>query len=264
MHIAVLGCGPSGLLAAHAAREQGCAVTLISIKEKSPILGGQYLHCAVPGFTGKADRVTYATIGEAEGYSMKVYGKPDIPCFEHEGEYPAWSLTEAYDNLWGCWGSMIRDYKVEPDDIAGLCSTYDLILCTLPRNVMCYRPSEHMFLRQRIEVFQGGSLLGKSIENLVLYSGRSRDAWYRTSNLFGHETTEWSTAGSEGERHPVMGASVEVKTGIKPLGTDCDCHDEHRNFYRLGRFGKWGHGILVSDALAEAREIISEQIAWER
>lgn len=264
MHVAVLGCGPSGLLAAHAAREQGCVVTVISIKDKSPILGGQYLHVEVPGITGVADSVTYVKMGDAEGYSQKVYGKPNVPCFRFDaGEYPAWSLTEAYENLWGCWHTLIKDQRVEPDDIEDLCDRFDLVLCTLPRKLLCYKP-DHRFFKQDIEVFQGGSLVSESVENMVLYSGRSRDAWYRTSNLFGHETTEWSLACSDGERNPVQHAAEEVSIGVKPLKTDCDCHDDYTNFHRLGRFGQWSHGVLVSDALADAQRIIAEQASWQR
>lgn len=268
MNVAVLGCGPSGLIAAHTARQARCAVTVISIKEKSPILGGQYLHVEIPGITGKADSVTYVKVGDAEGYSQKVYGKPDVPCFRFdEGEYPAWSMTEAYDNLWGCWGSLVKDQEVEPDDIADLCDRFDAVLCALPRNVLCYK-TDHRFESQRIEVFQGGSLLSEEIENLVLYSGRERDAWYRTSNLFGHETTEWSLALPDGsDRTPAAiadaPATVEVvKTGIKPLRTDCDCHSEHANFHRVGRFGEWKHGVLVSDAMEATQLLLAEEASW--
>jgi hypothetical protein len=262
MHVAVLGCGPSGLLAAHAARELGCTVTVISVKEKSPILGGQYLHVEVPGITGKADTVTYVKVGDAEGYSQKVYGKPDVPCFRFDaGEYPAWSMTEAYDNLWGCWNTLIADKMVEPEDIGFFCGRFDHVLCTLPRQRMCYKV-DHRFESQGIEVFQGGSLLSDEIENLVFYSGRERDAWYRTSNLFGHETTEWSLATKGGGRKPVSDSFKEVSTGIKPLHTDCDCHDEHPNFHRLGRFGEWKHGVLVSDALEATRLLLAEEASW--
>lgn len=263
MNVAVLGCGPSGLLAAHAARELGCAVTVMSRKEKSPILGGQYLHIEVPGITGKADSVTYVKVGDAEGYSNKVYGAPDVPCFRFpEGEYPAWSMTEAYDNLWGVWESLIQERDIEPDDMATLCDTYDAVLTTLPRYHMCYR-HDHNFESQGIIVVQGASFMASAIENLVLYSGRDRDRWYRTSNLFGHETTEWSKASiDQGENVPMpvpfTEGGADVVHGIKPLRTDCDCHDEHDNLHQLGRFGVWKHGVLVSDAYEDAKAILQQ------
>jgi hypothetical protein len=257
MHVAVLGCGPSGLMAAHACREQGHAVTIISVKQKSEILGGQYLHIEVPGITGKPDTVTYIKIGNAEGYSQKVYGKPDVPCFRFpDGEYPAWSMTEAYDNLWGIWGSLIKDVEVEPGDIHDICQQYDLVFCTLPRNKMCYK-TDHRFDHQSIILDQDQSFLNPVVSNVVLYSGRPQDLWYRTSNLFGHRTTEWSPASMPEKALIEFAADLEIgdcAKGFKPLNTDCDCHDENDNFVRLGRFGVWRHGVLVSDAWEEARK----------
>jgi hypothetical protein len=277
MNVAVLGCGPSGLLAAHAARKVvGEDVTLLSMKSRSPILGGQYLHIEVPGITGEASHVTYLKMGDTEGYSQKVYGRPDVPCFRFPaGEYPAWSLTEAYNNLWLVWQDQIEHLCVTPDDIEPLCEEYDLVLSTIPRDIICYK--DHDFRRQLIRVAQGGTLLSPHVENIVLYSGRSRDSWYRTSNLFGHHTTEWSQASTvemenqqlfdlfdlppnEDEAHQ----EIALMAGFKPLSTDCDCHSEHDNFHRLGRFGQWSHGVLVSDAFEQAQTIIKEADEWLR
>lgn len=264
MNVAVLGCGPSGLLAAHAAREAGCAVTVFSMKQKSEILGGQYLHVEVPGITGKPDTVTYIKIGNAEGYSQKVYGKPDVPCFRFPaGEYPAWSMTEAYDNLWGCWESIIKDQAVWPEDIGMFCEQFDLVLCTLPREKMCYR-SDHRFESQEIILDQKESFLNPVVANVVLYSGRPQDVWYRTSNLFGHRTTEWSPVNMTPAQSIDFGVDLETGDcvrGIKPLRTDCDCHDEHDNFHRLGRFGVWKHGTLVSDSLEATQTIVAERLS---
>jgi hypothetical protein len=265
--VAVLGCGPSGLMAAHAAKKLGHDVTIYSVKEKSPILGGQYLHVGVTGITGEASNVTYIKVGDTEGYSSKVYGKPDVPCFRFPaGEYPAWSLTEAYNNLWGIWEDAINGGPISADDIEEYCAGFDIVLCTIPRKFLCYK-GDHRFFKQDIVVAQNGTLINPLMENVVLYSGRSRDAWYRTSNLFGHHTTEWSAAARGWDMRQLLkhfkhfrpeGEEIRIERGFKPLGTDCDCHTEFENFHRLGRFGQWNHGVLVSDALSEAETICNE------
>ncbi len=278
--IAILGCGPSGLLAAHKAKQLGQEVVVLSMKERSPILGGQYLHTEIPGITGAPSTVTYIKIGDTEGYSNKVYGVPDVPCFRFpEGDYPAWSMTEAYGNLWDIWKDKIIDGAITPDDIAALCDEFDGVLCTLPRDILCYR-EDHRFEKQLIRVMQGGSYINPAVENVVLYSGRERDSWYRTSNLFGHRTTEWSQASMTSD-NAIIWESFDIEIGrnqseddaeesdywisggFKPLRTDCDCHGEHHNFFRMGRFGEWRHGVLVSDSMEQTEQAIANLNGWE-
>lgn len=271
--IAVLGCGPSGLLAAHAAKKLGQDVTVLSIPDRSPILGGQYLHVEVPGITGEPNTVTYIKIGDTQGYSSKVYGEPDVPCFRFPaGEYPAWSLTEAYGNLWEIWKDQIVGVAVNPDDIETLCGEYDLVLSTIPRDILCYR-EDHAFMKQLIRVMQGASYINPSVENVVLYSGRPRDSWYRTSNLFGHRTTEWSCASVPSDNNVIYETfniteeegelDAGIMAGFKPLKHDCNCHEEFENLVWLGRFGKWAHGVLVSDAFEQAQTAIKQVEGWD-
>ena len=52
MKVAVLGCGPAGLFACHAAVRGGAEVDVYSQKKRSEIGGAQYLHQHVPDVTG--------------------------------------------------------------------------------------------------------------------------------------------------------------------------------------------------------------------
>lgn len=57
MNIAILGCGPSGLVAAHAAMQINInkRVSVFSRNLRSPIYGAQYLHQPIPGtFAGQS------------------------------------------------------------------------------------------------------------------------------------------------------------------------------------------------------------------
>ena len=49
MNVAVLGCGPAGLIAAWAAEQAGADVQIYSKKVQSIIPGSQYLHGPIPG-----------------------------------------------------------------------------------------------------------------------------------------------------------------------------------------------------------------------
>jgi hypothetical protein len=262
-------------MAAHVARELGLTVRVFSKKVKSQILGGQYLKMEIPGITGMADTVYHEKMGDPEDYSVKVYGRADVPCFRFEGgEQPAWSMREAYDNLWGVWSSLIRNVEVAPDDIGELCEKYDVVLSTLPRDLMCYKDlDEHPFQIQRMYAVHGASYINPAVENIIVYSGRPRDTWYRTSNLFGFRSTEWSAASllEPEEDGPDLTASLEdgyvngeleMLTGVKPLRHSCQCHSEYDNLHWLGRFGKWEHGVLVSDAYTEAQIILAEAKTW--
>ncbi|HEY7420289.1 MAG TPA: hypothetical protein VH593_34240, partial [Ktedonobacteraceae bacterium] len=71
----VLGCGPAGLLAAHACSLNGADVRIFSLKRPSYISGAQYLHQAIPGLSGAPDGdIMITKVGTREGYAKKVYG----------------------------------------------------------------------------------------------------------------------------------------------------------------------------------------------
>ena len=75
MKIAILGCGPSGLAAAHAALNTvNCSLDIFSKKVKSPMWGAQYLHGPVPGIpSAEPTLIRYIMRGAPEDYLRKVY-----------------------------------------------------------------------------------------------------------------------------------------------------------------------------------------------
>lgn len=256
MKVAVLGCGPAGLMAAHAANQQGHHTTIFSHKVLSPMAGAQYLHESIPGVTPKEAplEITYAKQGSAEGYATKVYGSPSAPTsWQHfpEGEHPAWDLHSAYRRLVRMYWADVNQLLVVPQqqDIARLCASNDVVLCTLPAKNMCIsRKHEFPGAFVTIERWEPDGEYTRS-RNVITYSGDPVDSWYRRSWIQG---TGWQeTPGVVGEVGP------DRLHGVKPLDTDCDCH-ERDNFFRLGRFGQWKKGVLTSDAYRQALEIVSE------
>jgi hypothetical protein len=253
--IAVIGCGPAGLLAAHAASQNGRAVTIYArAKEKSVISGAQHLHEAIPDLTSASPDfdLAYIKIGERRGYAEKVYGNPDAPCSWDAfptGVLGAWSLQAAYDSLWEMYSDRIGVLDVEPEYLPGLLNTYDLTISTASRPSLCkdrkhdfksasVRITDEPMARELIEYLPDS-------EHVIVYNGDSRYPYYRTSVINGIASTEYPTSIG-------LVASEVGRLGYKPISNNCDCWSREKRFIGIGRFGAWRKGVLVHHAYAEA------------
>lgn len=105
MNIAILGCGPAGLLVAHAAKQRGHGYEIFSKKRPSVLGGAQYLHRHIEGLTPPKPEamVEFRHLGTQAGYASKIY---DDPTFRtswdqfDEGIHEVWNLRSAYERLW--------------------------------------------------------------------------------------------------------------------------------------------------------------------
>jgi hypothetical protein len=248
MNIAVLGCGPSGLIATHTAVSLGADVKVFSFKRvKSHITGAQYLHQPIRGINSRhPDRtVTFRKDGNREGYARKVYDDPNAPCSWAsfpEGRYPMWSLRDTYDVLWKLYADRVREAFVTPAIVENAVKAYDLVISTIPAHSLCVNP-DHNFPAAEVYIRPESPPFVRDGE--VWYSGNPLCGWYRASRIDGVGSTEFG--------HPVDRA---VK-GFKPLDTDCDCQGE---VVRAGRFGLWQKGIL----LHQTQDIVDTAIMLKR
>jgi len=262
MKVAVLGCGPAGLLACHAAKLLGHGVDIYSRKERSQIQGAQYIHQAIPELCSEADAVPvgYTKMGTAHGYAAKVYLDPEHPTSWDTfpaGEVQAWPMQGVYSMLWSRYEDRIFDRNLTPARVryAVEQTDYDIVFCTIPRPLTCehtvHGPDEiaHNFNSARV-VFEPEAKA--DMENFVLYNGRMSEDWYRTSRLFGHPWTEYSASLFVGEPIPQGWLS-----GHKPTTTDCNCLNGHKKLVRLGRFGQWSKAVLVTDAFNDAVDALT-------
>lgn len=254
MKVLVLGCGPAGLLAAHAAKTEGAEVIVASRKVKSPLSGAVYVHEPIEGLTrDRPEReVEFRTRGTREGYAEKVYGDPahetSWDLFAQK-EVPAWSMAKVYDKLWDRWEAVINDVRVGPFSVGSLYDAADVVISTIPAPALCLNPGFHRFKSARVILTdQARNSVG---EDEVIYNGDPKDPWYRSSRLFGIEATEYP-ARDETER-VVMRQKRHWNYGLKPQSTTCDCHSR---IHRVGRFGRWERGVLVHHAFAQTQEII--------
>lgn len=258
----VLGAGPAGLLAAHAAESKGYEVVIFTAPDfggtprKSELWGCQYLHEPIPGVTGRGERawVSYELAGDVEAYRAKVYGdawqgsvSPDE--FGPEEPHAAWSLRNAYDRLWTNWLPRIVPNGMTPQSAVALAADKEaVVLCSVPAPALCLDMENHKFPSQSIWAMGSKGLEDAqqrlpyvAPDNTVLCNGNDAPRWYRAATVFGHSTLEWPA----GKKPPISG----VAAVSKPLSTECTCHlGDGSRWLRVGRFGQWKKGVLVHTA----------------
>lgn len=255
---AVLGCGPSGLIAALACAQRGVPTVLISRKTKSVLGGAQYSHIKIPREFESWDdppeaMLTYQVRGSGEGYQRKVYGDAAVPFVSidshKDGEQvPAWSLMKLYDGLWNDFESKITNIDLDPISVNKLLLGFDLVISSVPLPTICWSSADpginHWFKQQTIRIWNEN--IEDIPDNTILYDGTDERSWYRTSKIFGVGSTEWSAFAAQ---PPLPG----LRTVNKPLDTNCNCH-EGPAFLKVGRFGIWQKGVLTYHAFNQVVE----------
>lgn len=240
--VAVIGCGPAGLLSVHAVERAGLRADIFSDKaEQSPMAKGVFLQGAIPGITHRlADaHIIFSKVGEAETYSKKVYGYVRRTSWDRypNGLREGWALAPAYDALWGLYGERVRKRRADAGVAEKLVSEYRLVINTAPAWALC--EGDHFFEQADIWLLDWAPK--EVTENTVVYNGRKADSWYRAQDLFGHRVTEFAQAPAV-----VYG---KVRKGFKVVQTDCDCHP---HIMRNGRYGMWTPGVLLHQAFNRA------------
>ena len=257
MKIAVLGCGPAGLFAVHAASTAGHDVVCFSRPRKSFMRGAQYLHRPIPGLSVDPFKIEYSLEGTIEGYRTKVYGDmSDINVSPETlvGVSDAWDIREAYDAAWERYGSGVYNFQIADTSdraISDIVTSSDLVISTVPARILCQNPT-HEFIVQKVWStdfvrsrgdFQNDQ--GEDLDNLVVCSGDPSDWWYRASRIQGWENTEYPH-----DRKPNTDRVWEIE---KPILTDCSCHPDIR---RMGRYGAWKKGVLSDAAYYDTLELL--------
>ena len=250
--VAVLGCGPAGLLAAQGAAEAGAAVTIYSKKAKSPIFGAQFIHEQIPRMNVKPSDVHIFKRGSAEGYAKKVYGDPEhetsFDSYDHGQILPAWPMIGVYNKLWSIWRNSIVEQEIDMLAMNAIeAMDYDMLISSIPVPAICMKGG-HTFETNTVYISKGQC---ESNRNSVIYNGEAKTAWFRTSFLFGETGVEFSShIATTARGKAVPQGRKEIK---KPQSTTCDCRDQCR---RVGRYGKWQRGVLAHSAYFEVRDAL--------
>lgn len=265
MRVAVLGCGPAGLMAAHGALLAGAEdVRILSLRRKSELFGTQYLHAPIPGMTEKPPvRVAYRLTGTVEEYRTKVYGddwhgkaSPE----DLDEEHDAWDIRQTYNELWATYGDYVADVRMDKGwayrFMTEFRSEFDMVISSVPRPLMCVEG--HAFPSAPIWAMGDAPERGQFVpmrdaveNNTVICNGEKEPSWYRLSKVFGYASVEWPASA----KPPVEGvARVE-----KPLKHNCDCHVADDIVF-VGRYGRWEKGVLSHEAFIAAGDAVESLV----
>lgn len=249
--IAILGCGPAALMAAHACAIREKLFVIISRPIRSRIGGAQFLHRPIPGATPEMPdgHITYRLEGDPGIYQTKVYGKMDVPfvsmaAIEDGQEVPAWSLERLYSNLWEFFGPGVNDYVVDPLWLEKVKDDFSLIISSIPLRYLCWPRANHQFIQSRCRILNY-AISPNLKENTVMYDGTMDRSWYRQSLIFGTGSTEYPES-----INPPLGPLVWAN---KPVWSNCDCWPD---IVKIGRHGRWEKGILSHDGFYRTMEAL--------
>jgi len=250
--VLVFGCGPAGLMAAHAAALNDDDVIIMSKPRKSHMRGAQYLHAPIPmASKSQPFQIDYKLEGRLQDYATKVYGPGATVQVSPEvllGQHNAWDIREAYDWLWGTYGSYVQLFEATTASIQDALEWYapDLAISTLPAPLLCKDKSKHSFPVQMVWATE--KVMGNPIEdNTVVCSGERHHAWYRKSRINNWENTEYPH-----NRKPPLGEG-RLHEVPKPIVTNCDCFPQIR---RMGRYGQWKKGVLSHEAFFSTAKLL--------
>lgn len=266
MEVAVLGCGPAGLLAAEALVQNGHQPVIYSRKVKSQMFGAMFLHAPIPDVTPLEPEFDIDIIktGTKEGYAKNVYGDPSHPVSwdlipDNDEQMRGWNLRAAYDKLWDRHQHLIVDQDLDRTALLWMQEKYPIIYSSIPVKAYCAHLG-HEFKEQKIWVVHGdGSehmIEGVNDHDIMYYNGYPEDgsvdgvegfSWYRYSQINKYQCWEHSC---EPQRTWIEGW-YQLSEGIKPISTTCTCFS---HFRRIGRFGRWEKGQLTHHAFHQVFE----------
>lgn len=259
MQVAVVGCGPAGLLAALAVREAGHDPYIVSKKVKSRMFGAMFLHRAITGITPQEPEfnVYLNKVGSKEGYARNVYGDPsaEVSWERLPDVIPAWDIVKAYDKLWELFEADIRDVTMATSELEALSANFEgRVINTVPRHNFCYTPQHHYFNFLPINILHG--VFPDPIEDSIMYynganiieNGKEGPDWYRFSVIQHYAAWEYRDVPGW---DAIASKDYSLSQGIKVAGTNCTCWDE---ILHVGRFGKWQKGVLTHHAYEEAKD----------
>ena len=238
MKVIVIGCGPAGLAATHAAIGLGANVEIIAPKAQTPQRGPLLLQRAIPGInTWHPDGTIhqYVVGGSILDYRYKLYGDINIGINGDKlvRKYHAWRHDTTYDNMWAKYHHLIDDRWVSPREMATLHERCDLVVSTANTRAMC-QDGNHSFVSKPVAIMPYTSFPNQP-HNTLIFNADPEVPWVRSSLVFGAAVTEW----------PVEQAPSGARTIQKPISTDCDCYP---HVLRTGRFGAFKNEVWIDTA----------------
>lgn len=244
MKVAILGCGPAGLAAAHAAAGLVDQVDIYAPKEQTPQRGPIMLHRPIPGINdSQPDGYVRQIVigGSILDYRLRLYGDINIAINGDilEPGFHTWRVPSTYDKMWELYSNFIHGWEVSPEEVDDIAKEYDLVVSTAPAPVLCRSPGWHEFRCADVAIRLQASYPDQP-PNTVIYNSYENISWVRSSRIFEAEVTEWKPEDAPGDAFIIH----------KPLSTDCTCHP---TVLKTGRMGKWHNETWIDHAYYETR-----------
>lgn len=260
--VAIFGCGPAGLLAAHACALAQVEFVILSRKEPSKLYGAQFLDKPIPNIPAPRQVIEISLHGTLNGYRKKVYG-PDyvgpVSPQEFVGQRTVTDIRTVYRVLWELYSENIRDIEFDRNNYRQLAETMVAegidVFSSIPIDSVCVNP-EHNFDAALIYAIGDAPDIGvrcpiRLPPGGIVYSGQDWTGWYRAANVFEHCTVEWPAR--KGLKKPPLSNIAAVR---KPLSTNCTCYP---NVHRIGRYGEWKKGVVVRNAFDKMSNFLAQQ-----
>jgi hypothetical protein len=261
--VAIFGCGPAGLLAAHACALAGVDFVVLSRKEPSKLYGAQFLDKQISNIPAPQQQIDISLHGTLNGYRHKVYG-PDyvgpISPQEFVGRRTVTDIRTVYRQLWAMYGDSVKDIEFDRNNYRQLAESMVAenidVFSSIPADSVCVNPG-HGFDARLIYAIGDAPDLDIRCPIRVppghfVYSGQDWTGWYRAANIFEHCTVEWPAR--KGLKKPPLSNIAIVR---KPLSTNCTCYPL---VHRIGRYGEWKKGVLAHTAFDKVASFLAQGV----
>ncbi len=253
MNIAILGAGPSGMMAAHAASQCGANVNIFDSNpdQSRRNSGVYYLHsdCDLlldsitikQGLLG-AHLMNFDEMKEA--YGQKVYGQQVLNTSVLDPilnpVITGYNAGQAIDRLWDMYGFQVQKQHIDDiQDIWPLLKEFDSVISTIPAYVLYPDFDKYEFVETSIKV-------GKAPEDeaFIFYNVNEYCDWYRCSALFGIFIQEFGLGKKAPDDGQEFGTNKYI-TVKKVIGTGVVSNME--GLLLTGRYGAWNKKFLTHD-----------------
>jgi hypothetical protein len=265
--VTILGAGPSGMMAAHAAGQLGFEIDII---DRDPDRdrksnGIFFLHddCELGLKSTTLEQRLIGPVKSTEqitqAYGKKVYGsdvaKLSVMNAIYDSAVLAYNAGEAMELLWDFYGSRLQIKTIQGiDDI----KEFDgLVISTIPAPVL-FPELNFNFVDTTIEYWDAESL------NVCFYNINEHTPWYRYSSLFGQTVVEFgkdmfipksSTTFAESRQRKYTQVTKVTKV------IDGDPLPNIKNLFCVGRFGAWDKTQLTHTVYNKTLDYLSQ---WEK
>lgn len=261
--VCVVGAGPAGLAAAHAAAGMlGIErVTVYAPKKPTEQRGPLLLQRPIPGINDDHPDGyirQFVVGGSILDYRDKTYGDINVGINGDvlEPGYHAWHFMSTYKRLWHLYADCIIDKTLTAAELAqrAFATSGDTLwVNTAPRDAFCEQKGKHRFTVARVFITPV-AVFQDQPDDTIIFNADPDEPWCRSSRIFGSEVTEWPATRDDVNHHFAPdGRSLVFQQIAKPISTDCDCLP---NVLKTGRFGQWRNQTWVDTAYYDVRNAL--------